>query len=143
MTVAGILIFAIFRFVLSFFVEDSSMLMFYIIVLISVYTIKLGVDIFLMSSYNKKTCVLISLGINIVFYILMVCFEGVEGIYDSTINVIVADYSKHLEIVFKRDMTFITKKTVVGFALFINFFIIILIIPSVIKFGNWYAKTLK
>ena len=26
---------------------------------------------------------------------------------------------------------------------FINLFIIIAVIPSIIKFGNWYAKTLK
>ena len=30
-----------------------------------------------------------------------------------------------------------------GFVVFINFFITLAAIPSIVKFGNWYAKTLK
>lgn len=55
----------------------------------------------------------------------------------------IIDYVKHLEIVFNRNLSFITYKLVLGFVFFLNFFIVIAIIPSLIKFGNWYAKTLK
>jgi hypothetical protein len=56
---------------------------------------------------------------------------------------VVADYIKHLEIIFNREITFLTHNSVLGLVFFINFFIIIAVIPSIIKFGNWYAKTLK
>jgi hypothetical protein len=66
-----------------------------------------------------------------------------EGVIDQTIKSVASDFTKHLEIIFNREITFITHKTILGFVFFINFFIVIAVIPSIIKFGNWYAKTLK
>jgi hypothetical protein len=48
-----------------------------------------------------------------------------------------------LEIIFNRRVDFITPKALLYLVFIINFFLIIIAIPTIIKFGNWYAKTLK
>jgi len=62
------------------------------------------------------------------------------------------DYSKHLEIIFgtfffiskgNTSINWINKYAVLGVVMFINFFITLAAIPSIVKFGNWYSKTLK
>lgn len=143
MTTLGVSIYAIIRVFLSLFVDESSMLMFYIIILITGYMLKMGVDILSISPYNKKICVMTSLGINILFYLLMITLGNVEGVYDGGLASASQDYSKHLEIVLNKEIGFMNEKVILGLVLMINFFVILLIIPSVIKFGNWYAKTLK
>ena len=96
-----------------------------------------------MTNYSRKNCFLIALAINVIFYFFLIGFDGVEGVMVKQLRLAVADYIKHLEIVFNREITFVTHKTVLLAVFVINFFIIIATIPSIIKFGNWYAKTLK
>jgi hypothetical protein len=45
--------------------------------------------------------------------------------------------------VFNRQLTFITYRLVLAVVFVINFFVIVAVLPSIIKFGNWYSKTLK
>lgn len=97
----------------------------------------------MLTNYNKKICVLISFGINIFFFTIYLILSKYDGIYDKSIQKVTYDYSKHLKIVFNKEFTFISDKLVLGLVCFVNFFIVIAVIPSIIKFGNWYAKTLK
>ena len=86
---------------------------------------------------------MIAVGLNLLFYVLYVCFHSVEGVYDQTIDYIVADYLKHLELIFNKNLSFITPHLLVVLALIFNVFVVVSVLPSIVKFGNWYGKTLK
>ena len=62
----------------------------------------MGVDTFLLTNYNKKTCFLIALGINTFFYMIMTTLDNTDGVYDRTIRTVASDYNKHLSIVFNQ-----------------------------------------
>jgi hypothetical protein len=143
MTAAVLVIIVLLRIVIDLFFPLDGLLTFYILAAIIVYTLKLGVETFLLTNYNRKVCFAIALGLNFFFMALFVVMEQYEGVYDQTISRITRDYVKHLEIIFNRQMTYITARSVMGVVLVFNFFVTLAVIPAVIKFGNWYTKTLK
>lgn len=96
-----------------------------------------------MTNYSKKQCFWFAIGLNIFFYLLVVFFDQVEGVFDQHIKIIIKDYVKHLEIIFNRELTFLTHRSLLVLVFVINFFIVIAATPAVLKFGNWYSKTLK
>lgn len=61
-----------------------------------IYTLKLGIDTFFLTNYSKKQCFLLALGLNVFFYIIVVLFDQVEGVFDQQIKIIIQDYIKHL-----------------------------------------------
>ena len=54
---------------MSFFTASESLITFYTLALILIYTIKLGIDTFFLTNYSKKHCFGLALAINLVFYI--------------------------------------------------------------------------
>ena len=80
---------------------------------------------------------------NLFYFALWIGLGEMEGVYDQKLKEIVYDYTRHLEMIFNKEVTFITYKTVLAVVLVFNFFIIIATMPAIIKFGNWYTKTLK
>lgn len=82
MTIACIVLYVPWKFLLNMLLQDSSMLLFYISIIIGCYMCKIGVNIISISVYNKKVCVLVSVGLNALFYLLMITMEGIEGLYD-------------------------------------------------------------
>ncbi len=54
----------------------------------------------------------------------------------------VQDYARHIGIVVGGQVKFDTK-VVLAVVLCINAILTLVSIPAVIKFGNWYTKTLK
>lgn len=143
MTTVGLVLFVIFKIAANLVYPIYSLLSFYVLGLILIYTVKMGVDTFFLTNYNKKICFLIAIVINIGFYLIIISFDSIEGVYDQTIKSIASDYNKHLSIVFNQEIKICTHRSILAVALFFNFFITIAIIPSIIKFGNWFAKTLK
>lgn len=119
------------------------MISFYVLTLILVYTLKLGVETFILTNYNRMVCILVGLGLNLIFFFLFYFLSNIEGVYDQTIKEVVEDYVNHLEIVFNRRLDFVTYELVLFLVFVVNFFVIIAVIPSIVKFGNWYTKTLK
>lgn len=77
---------------------------FYVLVAIIVYTIKLGIDTFFKTSYNKRACILIALSLNIAFMGLFITLESQQGLYDQRIKEKTIDYVKHLEIIFNKKL---------------------------------------
>jgi len=71
MTIAGLVLYLLIRLIILPFLPNDSMLIFYIMVLISCYMIKIGMDTFFKTNYNKRNCFLISLGLNLFFYLLL------------------------------------------------------------------------
>jgi hypothetical protein len=143
MTTAGLVLFLIFKIGANLIYPIYSLLSFYVLGLILVYTLKMGIDTFFLTNYNKKICFLIAIGINMAFYMIIISLDNIEGVYDQTIKSLASDYNKHLSIVFNQEIKFATHRSILGLVLFFNFFITIAMIPSIIKFGNWFAKTLK
>lgn len=70
MTIVSLLAFYLIRLSLSFILPPISLLPFYILIAIITYTIKVSVDIFMVSAYRSKTCLMLALGVN-VFYIFL------------------------------------------------------------------------
>lgn len=151
MTIAALLAFYSLRMILTPVLPEISMLPFYITVAILVYTVKVSVDIFMVSAYRSKTVFLIALGVNVFYLFLGVVLSNYEGVFDQTSKFVAGDYAKWLEIVLgivespsgNGLNTQINQYTVLGLVVFINFFITLAAIPSIVKFGNWYSKTLK
>ncbi len=94
---------------------------------------------------------MIAFGVNVFYLFLAVALNNYEGVFDHTINFLAGDYAKRLEIVLGITESFgtsslsswINQYTVLGLVVFMNFFITLAAIPSIVKFGNWYSKTLK
>ena len=151
MTIAALLAFYSLRMILAPVLPEISMLPFYITVAILVYTVKVSVDTFMVSAYRSKTVFLIALGVNVFYLFLGVALSNFEGVFDQTSKFVAGDYAKWLEIVLgivespsgNGLNTQINQYTVLGLVVFINFFITLAAIPSIVKFGNWYSKTLK
>lgn len=99
MTIVSLLAFYIIRLSLSFILPPVSLLPFYIILAIVIYTIKVSVDIFMVSAYRSKTCFILALGINLFYLFLAFSLGHMEGVYDTRIELVSMDYAKHLEIV--------------------------------------------
>ncbi len=76
MSTTGLIILIIIRCILSVIYKDQSVLCFYMISLIFIYTLKLGVETFLLTNYNRKNCILIALCSNLFFYFLYYTFDG-------------------------------------------------------------------
>jgi hypothetical protein len=89
---------------MSFFTQNESLVTFYILILLLVYTIKLGIDTFFLTNYNKKHCFGIAFGINCIFYIFYLILGSSEGVYDNKLEIAISDYKKHLSIIFNRDI---------------------------------------
>jgi hypothetical protein len=151
MTIASLLAFYSLRLILAPVLPDISMLPFYIIVAILVYTVKVSVDTFMVSAYKSKTVFMIALGVNIFYLFLGVALSNYEGVFDQTLKFVAGDYAKRLEIFLgiaesstgNGLSSQINQYTVLGLVVFMNFFITLAAIPSIVKFGNWYSKTLK
>ena len=86
MTTLTITIFVLVRVIMSFFFSTESMMAFYVLVAIIIYTIKLGIDTFLKTNYNKKTCALIALALNLFYAIMFYTLERQQGLYDQQIQ---------------------------------------------------------
>lgn len=143
MTCFSLLVFVVLRVVLNLFFNYESLIAFYLLMVVIAYTIRLGISTFLLTNYSRKGCLLVAFGVNSFYLLLFLLLENYEGVYDQDIKQVAHDYVKHLEIIFNRKLDFITYRSLLGLVFLINFFIIIAIIPAVIKFGNWYTKTLK
>jgi hypothetical protein len=102
MTTVGLVLFVVLKICVNVIYTGQSLLSFYVLVLILVYTIKTGIETFLLTNYNKKTCFLIALGINLSFYIIMLSLDSLDGVYDRNIRNVASDYNKHLSIVLNQ-----------------------------------------
>jgi hypothetical protein len=63
----------------------NSSFIFIICLVVLVYLIKLGLQIFWISSYNLKYCFLVAIGINSLFFMLYLTTSGL-GAYDRTME---------------------------------------------------------
>lgn len=109
-----------------------------------IYLIKLGLQIFWISSYNLKYCFLFTLAINVIFFMLYLTTNRL-GAYDQELEWAIVDYRKLISIVVGKEVSdsVFNVKSVLGVILVINGIFTLMSIPAVIKFGNWYTKTLK
>jgi len=96
MTTFGLVIFILLKLIISFFFPSQSLLTFYTLVLIFIYTIKIGLDTFFLTNYSKKNCFLLALGLNLIFFVFLMSFDSMDGVYDRTLRTIAKDYTKHL-----------------------------------------------
>lgn len=96
MTIVSLLVFYIVRLSLSFILPPVSLLPFYILIAIIAYTIKVSVDIFMVSAYRSKTCFMIALGVNAFYLFLAFSLSHMEGVYDTKLEIVSRDYAKHL-----------------------------------------------
>lgn len=143
MTTASLLVFIILRVVFKSFLEEESLVAVYTLTAIFFYTLKQGLDVFFLSNYSRKVCFIVATSFNVFFFGLYLLLSSYEELYDQSLKHVMHDYSRHLELIFNKDFGFLSSTVLLGVVLFLNFFIIIAAIPSVIKFGNWYAKILK
>lgn len=86
MTTLTLTIFVLVRVIMNYFLGIESMMAFYVLVAITIYTIKLGLDTFLKTNYNKKTCILITLALNVFYAIMYFTLEKQQGLYDQQIQ---------------------------------------------------------
>lgn len=123
--------------------EPSSFTFIVFLVLFG-YVLKLGVNVFWISSYNFKYSVPISIVINVVYYLLALSLEGTSA-QDGRIKEVCSDFRKHLSLVFGRAITddVLNSRTVLLLVLSLNVVVSLVLIPAVIKFGHWYTKTLQ
>ena len=142
-TAFGLAIYVGIRLGLTHWLGEGSLAAFYVLVLITVYALKLAIDTFFLTNYDRKQCLLFGLAINGAFYILYYILGTVEGIYDQGMIASLADYEKHLEVVLGIELNHVSARTLVGLVLFCNFFLVVAMIPNVMKFSNWYSKSLK
>ena len=143
MTALGLAIYLLVRVAGREWLGEGSMAAFYILTMILVYAVKLAIDNFFLSNYNKKFCFLFAVGLNVFFFTLFVLLSTTEGIYDSTIASVMDNYQKHLEVVFRGEVNSATTSNLMALVFFCNFFFCISITPNVFKFGAFYSKTLK
>ena len=80
MTITGLLGFYVLRAALSFVLPPISHLPFYILVALFIYTIKVSVDIFMLSAYKSKTTFSIAFFLNL-FYIFLALALGKLFLY--------------------------------------------------------------
>ena len=92
--IASLLIYAPLKWIISKIVDyfsgqqntiTSSTFVFIICFVMLIYVIKLGLEIFWISSYNLKYCFLIGIGLNILFYMVYLTISGF-GTYDRTLE---------------------------------------------------------
>lgn len=96
MTITGLLGFYIVRSVLAWILPPISHLPFYILVALFIYTIKVSVDIFMLSAYKSKTTFSIALILNLFFILLAITVGTMEGVYDERTAMATNDYAKFL-----------------------------------------------
>lgn len=70
MTILSLAIFIVVRVIINIFFREDSHVAFYILVLIIAYTLKQGVNIFFLTNYNRKVCIFIAFGVNLLFFFL-------------------------------------------------------------------------
>ena len=95
------------------------------------------------STYCRKISLLVAAFLNLFFFVLYWLLSGYEELYDQSLRHVAHDYSRHLELIFSKDFRFLSPAVWLAIILSLNFFMVLAAIPSVIKFGNWYAKILK
>lgn len=85
-----------------------------------------------------------ALGINMLFFILLLSLKNTSAVNNSLYERLL-DYQKQLTIIFGKeiDSNFLGYNMTVLMILFFNVFLGLICIPAIIKFGNWYTKTLK
>jgi hypothetical protein len=69
-----------------------------------IYIIKIGLQIFWISSYNIKYCVAIVLGINFVIFMIYLSTSGL-GNYDTSMEWAAIDYRKQLSIIVGKNLS--------------------------------------
>jgi hypothetical protein len=74
MTTTGLLLFIALRLVIALVYEKESLLSFYTLAIILIYSLKLGIDCFFLTNYNRRNCLILALGLNVFFYLLAVVF---------------------------------------------------------------------
>jgi hypothetical protein len=74
MTLVGLIFFYLFRALFSMVLSEISHLPFYILVVILIYTIKVSVDVFMVSAYCSILAISGSFAINILFFIFFILF---------------------------------------------------------------------
>ena len=92
----GLLVFYCVRLIFGFVLPVISLLPFYILVAILVYTVKVSVDTFMVSAYKSKTVFMIALGVNVFYLCLGVALSNYEGVFDQTMKFMAGDYAKRL-----------------------------------------------
>ena len=122
--------------------DDKSTFCFLVCFVCFAYAIRTGLKILWISSYRFSYCVLVSLGINVVYYLLRATFESLQITYPHLNNGI-TDYRRHLEVIFGKQSVSFGTYNVLLVVLVLNTIITLSMIPSVIKFGTWYTTTLK
>lgn len=82
--------------------------------------------------------------VNLLIYGLVVALSGTSAI-DETLKYALLDYQKLLRIIFGREINdkIFNTNLVLFCILAFNALLGLVCIPAVIKFGNWYTKTLK
>lgn len=86
MTTLTLTIFVLVRVIMNYFLSIESMMAFYVLVAILVYTIKLGIETFFKTNYNKRSCALIALALNVFYIIAYITLERQQGLYDQQIR---------------------------------------------------------
>jgi hypothetical protein len=82
MTITALIFYYLIRLTLMTILPNISTLAFYILLVITFYAVKIGVDIYLVSAYKSRTCFMIALGINLFYLCLIALLGNIEGIYD-------------------------------------------------------------
>ena len=91
-TALGLAIYVGVRLGLVQWVGQGSLAAFYVLFLTTIYALKLAIDTFFLTNYDRKQCLLFSLGLNSVFFVQYYILGSTEGIYDQTIYSAMADY---------------------------------------------------
>lgn len=72
LTATALVIFVLIRIAINYFFIYESLVSFYVLAIILGYTLKLGVDTFMLTNYSRKNCFFLAFGVNLLFYLLFV-----------------------------------------------------------------------
>jgi hypothetical protein len=132
------------RIALKPILPEVSQLPFYLLVLIQIYAVKIAVDVFMVSAYKSVASLAVAVVLNVAIMASSVVLGSTEGVYDQSLQREASDLAKYIEIIMgNNSIGFLNRHSVMLLVAFINFFITLAAIPTVVKFGNWYTKTLK
>jgi hypothetical protein len=111
--IAGLIIYLPLKFAICLIVDlinsrpftiPSSSFTFIVCLVAIAYAIKLGLQIFWISSYNLKYCFLFGIGANLLFYLVYLTMSGLGGTYEHELEMVISDYRKQLSIVFGKKL---------------------------------------
>ena len=77
MTTASLVVFVGLRLVVGLVYKHQALLSSYTLGIILIYVLKLGIDTFLLTNYSRKQCFWFALGLNLLFYLLVLAFDNV------------------------------------------------------------------